>query len=137
MNRRSLREQVFKLLFRVEFNPAEELEEQCCLFFAHEELQMSSQDEEFIRTRFSCIREKLEEIDALINQKTRGWTTGRMGKVDLAIIRLAIYEMKYDGAIPEGVAINEAVELAKKFGQEESAGFVNGVLANFVESKQD
>lgn len=135
MNRRTLREQVFKLLFRVEFNPAEELEEQCRLFFEHEELDMSLEDEEFICTRFRSIQERLEEIDSMINQKTRGWRTERMGKVDLTIIRLAIFEMQYDEAIPQGVAINEAVELAKKFGQEESAGFVNGVLARFAEAK--
>ncbi|MGN0307755.1 MAG: transcription antitermination factor NusB [Lachnospiraceae bacterium] len=137
MNRRCLREQVFKLLFRVEFNQAEELEEQCRLFFQYEEIPMSPQDEEFISSRFEAVRGKLEEIDGLINQKTKGWTTNRMGKVDLTIIRLAVYEMIYDEAIPEGVAINEAVELAKKFGQEESAGFINGVLARFTEAKQD
>ena len=62
--------------------------------------------------------------------------TDRMGKVDLTVIRLAVYEMKFDETIPDGVAINEAVELAKKFGQDESAGFVNGVLAKFVEAAQ-
>lgn len=136
MNRRSLREQVFKLLFRVEFNPTEELEEQCRLFLEHEEVAMSAQDEDFIRNRFASIREKLKEIDALINQKTKGWTTERMGKVDLTIIRLAVFEMKFDG-LPEGVAINEAVELARKFGQEESPGFVNGVLARLAETRRD
>lgn len=133
MNRRSLREQVFKVLFRVEFNPVEEWEEQCRLFLDHEEVEMSLQDEEFICSRFCSINERLEEIDNLINQRTKGWTTERMGKVDLTIIRLAVFEMKYDDSVPVGVAINEAVELAKKFGQEESAGFVNGVLAKLVE----
>ena len=55
-----------------------------------------------------------------------------MSKVDLTIIRLAVYEIKFDEDVPAGVAINEAVEIAKKFGQEESAGFVNGVLAKLV-----
>ena len=59
-----------------------------------------------------------------------------MGKVDLTVIRLAVYEMKFDESIPDGVAINEAVELAKLYGQDESAGFVNGVLAKFVEAAQ-
>ena len=77
-----------------------------------------------------------EEIDGMINEKSKGWSTDRMGKVDLTIIRLAVYEMKYDDTIPEGVAINEAVELAKKFGQDESAGFINGVLAKFVEKAE-
>ena len=61
-----------------------------------------------------------------------GWQTKRMGKVDLTILRLAVYEIKYDEDIPTGVAINEAVELAKKFGQDSSPAFVNGVLAKFA-----
>ena len=78
----------------------------------------------------------LGEIDFLINVKAKGGSTDRMGKVDVTIIRLAVYEMKFDEAVPVGVAINEAVELAKKFGQDESAGFVNGVLAKFVEAEK-
>ncbi len=136
MNRRSLREQVFKVLFRVEFNSLEEMDEQCRLFLEHEDMDISEADGEQIRIRFNSIRDKLTEIDTMINERTKGWKTERMGKVDLAIIRLAVFEMKFDENIPEGVAINEAVELAKRFGQEESAGFVNGVLAKFVEVKQ-
>ena len=134
MNRRSLREQVFKLLFRIDFIEKEEMEEQCHLFLEHEEVEMTEKDETQIVDKFTAIYEKVEEIDQMINEKAKGWSTDRMGKVDLTIIRLAVYEMKYDEAVPEGVAINEAVELAKKFGQDESAGFVNGVLAKFVEA---
>ncbi|MBO6015159.1 MAG: transcription antitermination factor NusB, partial [Lachnospiraceae bacterium] len=68
----------------------------------------------------------------LIRQTATGWTMERMGKVDLTILRLAVYEMKMDDTIPVSVAINEAVELAKKFGQDESPSFVNGVLAKFT-----
>ena len=78
----------------------------------------------------------ISTMKTMINEKSKGWSTDRMGKVDLTIIRLAVYEMKYDDTIPEGVAINEAVELAKKFGQDESAGFINGVLAKFVEKAE-
>ncbi|MBR3602207.1 MAG: transcription antitermination factor NusB [Lachnospiraceae bacterium] len=136
MNRRSLREQVFKLLFRVEFNLKEEMEEQCRLFLEHEDIEIEEQDAEYIVGKYTAIHEKLEEIDSMINEKAKGWSTDRMGKVDLTIIRLAVYEMKFDDTIPEGVAINEAVELAKKFGQDESAGFINGVLAKFVEKAE-
>ena len=136
MNRRSLREQVFKLLFRVEFNEKEEMEEQCHLFLEHEEVVMTEEEETHIVEKYKAIHEKLEEIDAMINEKAKGWNTDRMGKVDLTVIRLAVYEMKYDETIPDGVAINEAVELAKLYGQDESAGFVNGVLAKFVEAAQ-
>ena len=132
MNRRSLREQVFKLLFRVEFILKEEMEEQCRLFLEHEEVEMTEKDADYIIGKYTDIHDKLEEIDAMINEKAKGWSTDRMGTVDLTIIRLAVYEMKHDETVPESVAINEAVELAKKFGLDESAGFVNGVLAKFV-----
>jgi N utilization substance protein B len=133
MNRRSLREQIFKLLFRVEFNSEEEMEEQCVLFFQHEDVQMNEQDTAYITDKYNAIVEKLPEIDRMINETAKGWKTDRMGKVDLTIIRLAVYEMKFDDTVPQRVAINEAVELAKKFGQEESSGFVNGVLAKFAD----
>lgn len=73
----------------------------------------------------------IDELDAIINEKAEGWTTSRMGKVDLTIIRLAIYEMRYKH-LPEGVAINEAVELAKAYGTDRSGSFVNGILAKVV-----
>ena len=74
----------------------------------------------------------VEVIDTALNDKVEGWNTGRMGKVDLTVLRLAVYEIMFDEEIPTGVAINEAVELAKKFGQDTSPSFVNGVLAKFA-----
>ncbi len=133
MNRTELREQIFKLLFRVEFNPMEEMPEQEELFTTTGDKEFSSQDAEYIRTKYEAIADKLTEIDEAINKETKGWDTGRIAKVDLTIIRLAIYEIKYDESVPTGVAINEAVELAKKFGQDGSPAFVNGVLAKFVQ----
>ena len=93
---------------------------------------MKPEDETYISEKSNKILEKLDEIDGMINQEAKGWTTERMGKIELTILRLAIYEIKFDEDVPAGVAINEAVEIAKIFGQEESAGFVNGVLAKFV-----
>ena len=132
MSRRELREQIFKLIFRAEFYDKEELPEQEKLFFEDYELNMKPEDETNISEKSNKILEKLDEIDGMINQEAKGWTTERMGKIELTILRLAIYEIKFDEDVPAGVAINEAVEIAKKFGQEESAGFVNGVLAKFV-----
>ena len=132
MTRRELREQIFKFIFRVEFNSIEEMPEQQRLFLEDEELQINEKDSEYISAKSNKIIEMINQIDELINNHAKGWTTERMGKVDLAIIRLAVYEIKYDDDVPTGVAINEAVELAKKFGQDESSGFVNGVLAKFV-----
>ena len=78
------------------------------------------------------IKENLEQIDGQINEAAKGWRTDRMGKVELTLLRLAVYEMKYDDDIPQGVAINEAVELAKIFGGDTSSAFINGVLAKLV-----
>ena len=116
MSRREMREQLFKLLFRVEFNAREELAQQEEFFFQEEE---NNSDQK-------------ESIDQSLNEKVQGWDTGRMGKVDLTILRLAVYEIVYDEEIPTSVAINEAVELAKKFGQDSSPAFINGVLAKFA-----
>lgn len=131
MSRRELREQIFKLLFRVEFNSMEEMPEQEQLFF-EEEHAAKNEDAAYVSGKFRKITEKLSEIDGQLNEKAEGWNTGRMSKVDLTIMRLAVYEICYDDDVPTGVAINEAVELAKKFGQDASPGFVNGILAKFA-----
>lgn len=132
MSRRELREQIFKLLFRVEFNSKEELEQQEAFFFADDENHVGEKESIQISDKLGKIVEQLEEIDTQLNQKAKGWSTDRMGKVDLTILRLAVYEIQYDDEVPTGVAINEAVELAKKFGQDSSPAFINGVLAKFA-----
>ena len=131
MSRRELREQIFKLLFRVEFNSAEEMPEQERLFFDDEEAA-KEKDAEYVSEKYQKIQEKLPQIDEMINEKTEKWDTARMSKVDLTILRLAVYEIMFDDSVPTGVAINEAVELAKKFGQDASFSFVNGILAKFA-----
>ena len=132
MSRREMREQIFKLLFRVEFNQREEMPEQEQFFFEDEENTAALKDCDQIRDKVNRIVEKLDEIDEKLNMTAEGWQTKRMGKVDLTILRLAVYEIKYDEDIPTGVAINEAVELAKKFGQDSSPALVNGGLAKFA-----
>lgn len=132
MSRRELREQIFKLLFRIEFNSKEEMQEQIKLFFEEEENQADVSDTAYITEKFRKVYDKLDEIDTALNENVEGWNTGRMGKVDLTVLRLAVYEILFDEQIPTGVAINEAVELAKKFGQDTSSSFVNGVLAKFA-----
>ena len=135
MTRRELREQNFNLLFETEFYPPEKLEEQLDIYMAdlaENTEKVSKQDIDYIRTKFLNLVSKIEEIDARINEVAEKWTTKRMGKVELTILRLAYYEMNYEDEIPVSVAINEAVELAKKFGRDESPAFVNGVLAKLV-----
>ena len=75
-----------------------------------------------------------EKRKTVIDQVAAGWKTRRMGKVELAVLRLGAYELRYDDDIPNGVAINEAIEIAKKYGQESSGGFVNAILAKIMKS---
>ncbi len=131
MTRRQLRENIFKMLFREAFYEASELKEQFELYV--EELgEVSEKDQEYMQQKVDKVLEHLAEIDTDIDEVAKGWKLSRMAKVDLTIIRLAYYEMKYDDDIPVNVAINEAVELAKKFGGDDSPSFVNGVLAKLV-----
>ena len=132
MSRSELREHIFRMLFRIEFNRAEEMKEQEDLYF--EALgETAEQDKTYILEKYRAIVEKLEEIDTLLNERASGWKTSRMNRVDLTILRLAVYELKYDGDVPTGVAINEAVELGKKYSGEEGPAFINGVLAKFAD----
>ena len=131
MTRRELRENVFKMLFRVEFHAEDEMTGQ--LGMMDDELEnITEEDAAYINNKCSDIIAKIPELDEAINASTTGWKTTRMGKVDLSIIRLAVYEIKFEEDVPAKVAINEAVELAKAYGTDNSASFVNGVLAKFV-----
>ena len=133
MSRREIREHIFKLLFLLEFYKGEELNEQAERYLDEvEEAVPTEAEAAYIRERFHKVEEKIEELDQLLTSASTGWKLNRMSKVDLAIMRLAVYEMKYDEDVPVKVAINEAVELAKKFGGDESPAFVNGILAKLA-----
>ena len=143
MNRRQLREYTFKLLFHANFYDKEELNEQAdnyleeCMYPEEGQLLLIEKEKEQLEKRFSMIVEKLPEIDEEITQAAEGWKLSRMNKVDLSIIRLAAYELIFDEDVPGKVAINEAVELAKSYGGDESPQFVNGVLAKLVHKHPD
>lgn len=130
MTRREIREQIFRILFRIEFHQKDELPEQ--LKYPIEEEAALDADSAYIQEKIQAVTENLDEIDAMINAVAKGWKTSRMAKVDLTLIRLAVFEIKFEEGIPTGVAINEAVELAKKYGTEESPGFVNAILAKIL-----
>ncbi|MEG0566045.1 MAG: transcription antitermination factor NusB [Hungatella sp.] len=147
MTRRQLREHCFKMLFCADFYTAEEKEEQLERYFTEpaedemtsdgveevlHDVTMDAKDEEYLKKKVDEIMVKVPDLDAKIDEVAQGWRTKRMGKVDLTILRLALFEMLYDEEVPEKVAINEAVELAKKFGGDESPAFINGVLAKLV-----
>ena len=131
MKRSVLREHTFKLLFRSNFFAEEEMQEQGELYTDTLE-NVKPEDAAAITGKVERILEKIPEIDRMIDEISVGWRVSRMGRVDLTILRLAVYEMKYDEDIPVAVAINEAVELARKYGGESSPSFVNGILAKLV-----
>ena len=146
MTRAQIREHIFKLLFRIEFNHAEDMPIQIAHYFENPQMGSENEDERkqiaagdalYITDKYEKIAALLPQLDEMIDSAARGWKVRRLGKVELTILRLALYEMKYDEDIPVGVAINEAVELAKKFGQDESASFINGVLAKLAKNTED
>lgn len=131
ITRRQFREHVFCMLFEKEFHEREELTEQFGLYLDNwEEITQKERGEMVSRTM--AIIDRLAELDGMIAEHADGWSLNRMAKVDLTLIRLALYEIRFDEEIPVGVAINEAVELAKQYGGENSPGFINGVLAKLV-----
>lgn len=138
MKRTELREHIFRVIFSYEFNSDEEMPEQMKLYFEQiEGATPREEDLDYIYHKALNVILKSEEIDAFLNENTKGWKTSRMNKVDLSILRLAVYEMKWDEDVPEGVAINEAVELAKKYSGEDGPSFVNGVLAKLTKEHQE
>lgn len=123
------------MIFGYEFNSDAEMPEQMQLYFEQldEEDGVPTESEvAYIRDKALNVILKTEEIDELLNTNTKGWKTSRMNKVDLSILRLAVYEMKWDDEIPAGVAIDQAVELAKKYSGDEGPSFINGVLAKLA-----
>lgn len=132
MVRREFREHVFKMLFQIEFIDMEDMPEHISLYLDYLESAGEAEKEQ-IKNKLQAVIGKVTEIDGILNKKTTGWKTTRMNKVDLTILRLATYEMKWDEDIPTGVAINEAVELAKRFSGDEGPSFVNGVLAKLAD----
>ena len=115
MGRREMREHIFKLLFLNEFNGTEEMPQQIQLYFDGLE-DLNPVEQAYMENKYAKITERLEELDSILNEKSAGWKTKRMSKVDLNILRLAVYEMKYDEDVPVKVAINEAIEISKSFG---------------------
>lgn len=139
MNRHEQRKVIFKLLFQTEFFEKEEAEALANRFLLETDFEdmedikdISEEDAIILKNRFLQVCEKLTQIDNMINENATGWSVGRIGKVELSILRLAIYEIKFDEDIPTKVAIDEAVGLAKEYGQDNAGSFVNGILAKFA-----
>lgn len=134
MKRRELREHIFKLLFISLFAGQEEMPGQLRLYFEGLE-NLGQADQSYMEEKVNAVLARKEEIDGRLNGVTRGWKTSRMNKVDLTILRLAVYEMLYDDDVPVSVAINEAVELGKGFGGDDSGSFINGILGKIAQQQ--
>ena len=131
MSRRELREHIFRLIFRMEFHAEDEMAEQEGLYLDNL-VEVSDEDKDYIKKKADAVQTQKEELDSKIDEVADKWKPGRMTKVDLTVIRLAAYEILYDEEVPTGVAINEAVELAKRYGTDQSPAFVNGILAKLA-----
>ncbi len=123
LNRRESREAVLGLVYELDYNKGSNIEELYQNALELREIEGNG----FIHGLFFGICENLEEIDALIAAKSEGWKTDRISKVSMAVMRLCTYELKYT-EVPFNIAINEAIELVKKYDDEKAKGFVNGIL---------
>ena len=131
MNRTAIREKDFKLIYSLEIQKYEDLQEQINLYFESENIE-NLEAKEYIEDAVLGIEKNKEKIVSLVEKNLKSdWKIERISKIDLAILKLAIYEIKYKD-IPFKVVINEAVELSKKYGEDTSKNFVNGILASIV-----
>lgn len=131
MNRSVIRENAFKLLYSLEIQNPEDLQEQLDLFFESNEIVDKEAKKYIEDVVFGVEKNKKEILGEIEKNLKEEWKLNRISKMDLAILELAIYEIKFNN-IPYKVAINEAVELAKKYGEDKSKVFVNGILASVV-----
>ena len=154
MTRRKLRENIFKIVFRASFFADEEMPEQVQEYIkdidegvdkvgaaksdsdaATEENDIEAEearDIAYIKNKSDDILEKKDEIDKLIEGASKGWSIKRIGRAELAILRVAVYEIRFDDDIPFKVAVNEALELSKKYCEPEAGAFINGILSSFA-----
>ena len=146
MTRRELRDSVVRIIYREAFYPAEgmeeqkeeyirELQEEPGLYLPSIKEEPTDEDLDYISEKVDAVLAKLEELDKHIESASRDWKMNRIGKMELAILRVASYEIYYDEDVPDRVAINEAIELSKIYCDEKAAAFINGILNNLMEQK--
>ena len=131
MKRTAIREQTFRLLYSLEIQKTDNIEEQIELYLECNEIE-NEKAIEYIKDVVIGVYEHKKDIESLIEKNLKtDWKIDRISKIDLSLLKLAIYEIKYN-EIPYKVAINESLELAKKYGEETSKNFINGILASVV-----
>lgn len=137
MTKHGLREEIFKAVFSIdaqkEASDDRDIADIVEKYITDScDAELTDDEADFIYTKAAEIGSMLPELDEDIDSVARGWKTNRMGKAELNILRLAIYEIKYDESVPVKVAINEAVELAKEYCNADAPAFINGMLAHFA-----
>jgi transcription antitermination protein NusB len=128
LSRTAARETSMKLLFEINYK-MDEAEQILSSFLKENELDLN--DGQYITEIVTGTLNNIQKIDELIEKYSRGWKVSRLAKIDLIILRLSIFELQFTNT-PDGVVINEAVELAKKYGTDKSGAFINGLLANII-----
>ena len=135
MSRTEIRELAFKLIYSLEIQDEKDLQEQIELYIEANNIE-EEKAQEYIKDIILGINKNKEEVTSIIKSiLTEKWTIDRISKINLSILELAIYEIKYK-EIPFKVEINEAVELAKKYGDETAGSFINGALAKAIKEKK-
>lgn len=132
-NKRKSREQAFIILFEKSFNTDLTIDEIMDIAIETEVISKDKMTVDIVKKA----DENIGEIDSVIERNLKGWSKSRISKVSLAILRMAICEMKYFDKVPVGVSINEAVEICKIYGSDEDKGFVNGILGSISREKED
>jgi len=135
MSRKKIRENLYIMLFRLDFYSKEEILNQAEIYLKDEIEDASEKDKEELHNKFKSVLEHLEEIDAQIESHSKGWKVSRIAKAELTVLRLAVFEILYVEDVPDGVAVNEAVELSKCYCAGKAKAFVNGILASVVKNK--
>lgn len=132
-NKRKSREQAFIILFEKSFNTELSVDEIMNIAIETEVISKDKMTADIVKKA----EENIEDIDAVIEHNLKGWSKQRISKVSLALLRMAVCEMKYFDKVPVGVSINEAVEICKVYGSDEDKGFVNGILGSISREKED
>ena len=128
MDRSLAREIAMKMLYAASCGGEESMNE--VLEQSEQADTLSGADKTFLENLVSGVRERQEELDAIVGQYAQGWALNRLARVDLTILRMAVYELLYMPEVPVGASINEAVELSKRFCEDKSSGFINGILGS-------
>ena len=132
-DKRKAREQAFIILFERSFNSELTIDEILKIAVESEVIEKNKMTADIVRKS----EEHIDEIDGVIEKNLKGWSKQRISKVSLALLRMAVCEMKYFDKVPVGVSINEAVEICKVYGSDEDKSFINGILGSIAREKED